>query len=135
MNSSKCTNIPGAICILDWGHAGPCLLTGIAEPKLPLPEFLALLMCSDPWPVTDNGHGDGKEALNDYADAVARARGFASRIDAYHATNIGDAEPAASKSVEDGPSLADRLKASYTPEQWARIQAAASRVFQPKDRQ
>lgn len=47
-------------------------------------RFLDLMMCSDPWPVTDTGEGDGHQILVDFADEEARKRGYDSWIDAYH---------------------------------------------------
>lgn len=41
--------------------------------------FLGLLMCSDPWPMSDF-----EDALKGLADRMARDRGYDNWIDAYH---------------------------------------------------
>lgn len=46
--------------------------------------FLDLMMCSDPWPVLDQGCGDGQPELNALADSEAAKRGFEDWIEAYH---------------------------------------------------
>lgn len=50
--------------------------------------FMDLLMCSDPWPVTDQGTGDGQAELVAFADAEAEKRGFETWIHAFHAEEI-----------------------------------------------
>jgi hypothetical protein len=45
-------------------------------------EFLILLMCSDPWPVSDDGTNE--MTLKNLADEEAMTRGFAGWIYAYH---------------------------------------------------
>ncbi len=42
-------------------------------------DFMALLMCSDPWP-----ESVPKDALDAFADEEARKRGFDDWIEAYH---------------------------------------------------
>jgi hypothetical protein len=44
--------------------------------------FLALLMCSDPWPVTNDP--SNQVFLEGFADRQAREFGFKDWIDAYH---------------------------------------------------
>lgn len=46
--------------------------------------FLDLMMCSDPWPVTDTGTGDGQDLLLEFASSESRDRGFTDWVTAYH---------------------------------------------------
>ncbi len=48
-------------------------------------SFLNLMMCSDPWPITDveNDH------LTCFADMEAAKRGYGDWIEAYHAFRAG----------------------------------------------
>jgi len=45
-----------------------------------LQAFLALMMVSDPWPLSDVEHA----VLEQYADESAKERGYANWIEAYH---------------------------------------------------
>ena len=54
--------------------------------NIPAGHLYALLMCSDPWPVADTGHGTGQKELTAYADELARGEGFIDWIDALHCT-------------------------------------------------
>ena len=47
-----------------------------------LKAYLALLMCSDPWPVTDDP--ENQSECVGFANDMARACGFTDWIDAYH---------------------------------------------------
>lgn len=50
-------------------------------------EFRALLdlmMCSDPWPVTDTGNGDGHDTLIQLVEREAKERGYRDWIGACH---------------------------------------------------
>lgn len=44
--------------------------------------FLALLMCSDPWPVTNDP--SNQITIESFADAEAQRHGFKDWIEAYH---------------------------------------------------
>ncbi len=44
--------------------------------------FLFLLMCSDPWPVNEEGH---QKVLNDFANEESQRHGYNDWIEAYHA--------------------------------------------------
>ncbi len=46
--------------------------------------FMTLLMCSDPWPVPDQGEGDGEAVLKELAEQEAVKRGYTDWISAYH---------------------------------------------------
>ena len=46
-------------------------------------KFLDLLMCSDPWPIEDDGE-EGQQILQDYADRKAKEYGWSDWIEAYH---------------------------------------------------
>ena len=50
--------------------------------------FLDLMMCSDPWPIDDDGIDH--ELLEAFADAQAKKRGFTCWIEAYHRHNVSD---------------------------------------------
>lgn len=54
--------------------------------------FLDLMMCSDPWPVTDTGAGDGQLPLVLFAHAEAVKRGYESWIVAYHEFHKGSTD-------------------------------------------
>ena len=46
--------------------------------------FMDLLMCSDPYPVTDQGSGTGENDLLRLANAESIKRGFSAWQEAYH---------------------------------------------------
>lgn len=46
--------------------------------------LLDLFMCSDPWPVHDQGQGDGHTTIEGLLDAEAQFYGYLDWIDAYH---------------------------------------------------
>lgn len=50
--------------------------------------FMDLLMCSDPWPVPDQGYGDGAKQLAELADREAHKRGYPAWIVAYHEMKV-----------------------------------------------
>ena len=49
--------------------------------KQELKYFLELLMCSDPWPLSDN---ESNNILQKYADEESKRQGFSDWIEAYH---------------------------------------------------
>ena len=50
-------------------------------------EFMALLMCSDPWPVHDGGNN--QIVMEDLADDEAKKRGHDGWIEAFHEFKVG----------------------------------------------
>ncbi len=44
--------------------------------------FLVLLMCSDPWPVEEEGH---QKILDTFADEESNRHGYRDWLEAYHA--------------------------------------------------
>jgi len=67
-----------------WNRREAAAALSVRGDEFPLYEFTTLLMFSYPWPVTDNGHGKGEDAIEALADAEARKAGFDGWIDAYH---------------------------------------------------
>ena len=47
--------------------------------------FLALMMCSDPWPISPDKDGDdGQGTLLDFIEKESNLRGYDGWIEAYH---------------------------------------------------
>lgn len=49
-----------------------------------LRDFLDLMMCSDPWPISGKGGEAAQKRLEEFADAASRDLGYDDWIDAYH---------------------------------------------------
>jgi hypothetical protein len=75
--------------------------------EIPVGHLFALLMCSDPWPVSDTGFGEGREEMVAFANTVAQRMGFIDWTDAYHGTNQSFRYvPAALSAREGGEAVA-----------------------------
>jgi len=56
--------------------------TNLSDPQFR--SLLDLFMCSDPWPISDQGTGDGHKTIESLLDIEAKSRGYIDWVGAYH---------------------------------------------------